>query len=91
MIDLYKRFGNKSANTLQNSPVGQIKETFNFLKSAKNPQTLFARMAQNNPMYQSVMNYIQQNGGDAQKAFYNYASQCGASEKDINDVLGMLK
>jgi hypothetical protein len=37
----------------------------------------------NNPQYQQVMNYIQQNGGDPQAAFYKMAQERGVNPDDI--------
>lgn len=86
MIDLYKRFGNQPSSN-QNPQISEIVNAFNFLKNARNPQAMFLQMMQRNPMYQSAMNYINQNGGDAQKAFYSMAEQCGVNPDDIINML----
>lgn len=92
MIDLFKRFGQQTGQSgVSNNPqVGMIKNAFNMVKGAKNPQNMMNMIMQNNPMYQSVMSYVQQNGGDAQKAFYNFASQNGMSEADANNIINSL-
>ena len=45
-------------------------------------------MLANNPNFQNVVNYINQNGGDAKTAFYNLAAQKGV---DPNTILSQLK
>ena len=42
----------------------------------------------NDPRFTEVMNYINQNGGDAKSAFYNMAAQKGV---DPNSILNQLK
>lgn len=85
MTDLFKRFGSQS-----NPQIGMIKQAFGLIKNAGNPQAMFMQMVQNNPAYQKAMNYIQQNGGNAENAFYNYASQHNVSESDANDIINMF-
>ena len=58
------------------------------VRSANNPQAMLQAMTQNNPQMQQVMNVVQQNGGDPQKAFYALCKQKGINP---NDVLQMLK
>ena len=53
-----------------------------------NPQALLSQLSQNNPNMQRVNQLIQQNGGDARKAFYSLANQMGVNP---DDVLSMLK
>ena len=55
---------------------------------ARNPQAAIAQMLQNNPNMQKVNQLIQQNGGNAQKAFYSLAKQMGV---DPNQILNMIK
>ena len=40
------------------------------IKSAQNPQMMLNNMMMQNPQYKQVMDYINQNGGDAKTAFY---------------------
>lgn len=68
--------------------MGQIKSMMQMVKAAKNPQAMMQMMAQQNPKMQQVMNFVQQNGGDAKTAFYKLAEQQGVNP---NDVLNMLK
>lgn len=68
--------------------VAPIKNMMQAIRAAQNPQMALSQMMQRNPQYSQVMNIIQQNGGDAQKAFYSLANQLGV---DGNEVLNMLK
>ena len=43
------------------------------VKGAKNPNAMLNQLLMNNPRYNDVMNYIQQNGGDPKQAFYQKA------------------
>lgn len=47
------------------------------MQAAKNPQALLNQMMQNNPQYSQIMNYINQNGGNPEKAFYKMAKEKG--------------
>ena len=58
------------------------------VKTASNPQAAMEQMLSNNPNYQQINKLIQDNGGDAQKAFYSMAEQMGINP---DDVLSMLK
>ena len=42
----------------------------------------------NHPQYQGIMEYINQNGGNAKSAFYNMAAQRGV---DPNSILSQLR
>lgn len=60
----------------------------NMFKNAKNPQMLIQNMMMQNPQMKQVMDFINQNGGDAKSAFYKLADQRGV---DPNEILNMLK
>ena len=60
----------------------------NMVRSSDNPNQAMQQMLASNPQYQNVMNYINQNGGDARTAFYNMAAQKGV---DPNSILNQLK
>lgn len=68
--------------------MGQIKSMMQMVKAARNPQAMIQVMAQQNPKMQQVMQFVQQNGGDAKTAFYKLAEQQGVNP---DDVLNMLK
>ena len=57
-----------------------------------NPQAAIGQMAQNNPQMQQVMQFVQQNGGDAKSAFYALARQKGVDpEAIIQQARNMMK
>lgn len=60
----------------------------NQIRNTANPQQAAEQMLLNNPNFKEVMNYINQNGGDAKTAFYNLAAQKGV---DPNSVLNQLR
>lgn len=70
------------------SNLNQIKQMANMFKNAKNPQMLIQNMMMQNPQMKQVMDFINQNGGDAKSAFYKLADQRGV---DPNEILNMLK
>ena len=53
-----------------------------------NPQMMLNQMAAQNPQVKQVLDYVQQNGGDAKAAFYKMAQEKGVNP---DDVLSMLK
>ena len=50
---------------------------FNALRTAQNPIAALQNMALNSPEMQTVVNIINQNGGNAQQAFYAEAKNRG--------------
>ena len=65
---------------------GRIAQTIAPIKRAMNmmnPQTALMQ----NPNYQRAMQLVQQNGGDAQKAFYALANQYGLDPAEILNAL----
>ena len=71
-----------------NPQLNQVRQMINAIKSARNPQAMLNQMIQNNPQVKGVMDYINQNGGDPQKAFYAMARQKGVNP---DEILKMLK
>lgn len=67
--------------------MGQIKSMMQMVKAARNPQAMIHVMAQQNPKMQQVMQFVQQNGGDAKTAFYKLAEQQGVNPDDILNTL----
>ena len=55
---------------------------------AQNPIAALNQMAMQNPNVKQAMDFVNQNGGDAKKAFYALAEQNGVNP---NDILSMLK
>ena len=56
--------------------------------AASNPQAAVQQMMQNDPRIGQVMNFINQNGGDARALFYRMAQQKGI---DPNVILNQAK
>lgn len=79
--------GNAQANST-GSGLNNILGLFNMLKGDANPMQTLQSMAQTNPQIKEAMDYIQNNGGDAQSAFYKLAEQRGI---DPNNILNMIK
>ena len=71
-------------NQNQNSPISLL----NQIRNAANPQEMTEQLLFNNPNFKEVLNYINQNGGDAKTAFYNLAAQKGVNP---NDILNQLR
>lgn len=60
--------------------LGQIMQT---LKAVSNPLAALQNMATTDPRMQSVVNVINQNGGDPKRAFYAMAQQRGVDPNAI--------
>ncbi len=75
-----------NSNSQQQSP--SLFDMYNQVRHSQNPDQAMQMLFANNPQYQNVMNYIQQNGGDARSAFYNMAAQMGV---DPNSILSKLR
>ena len=67
-----------------NSLFGMIQQ----VKNSPNPNAAMQQILSSNPQFQNVVNYINQNGGDAKTAFYNMAAQKGI---DPNSILSKLR
>lgn len=74
---------NPILQTLGNQNLGQIKSMINMVKSAGNPQAMMNQLIQTNPQIRNVMNYVNQNGGDPKRAFYQMAQQKGVNPDEI--------
>jgi len=77
---IFSSFNNSNSNSLL--------DMINQVKNAPNPKVAMEQLLMNNSNFQGVMNYINQNGGDAKTAFYNLAAQKGI---DPNSILKQLK
>ena len=53
------------------------------IKAIGNPQMMIQQM----PQYKQAMDYINQNGGDAQAAFYKMAKEMGEDPDEISKML----
>lgn len=67
--------------------LNQVKQMLQVIKSAGNPQLMMQQMLGSNPQYSQVMQYIQQNGGNAKQAFYALAKQQGVDPQQIINAL----
>ena len=74
---------NPMLNQLNQSRMMPIKNMFNMVKAAKNPQMMLNQMMSQNPQFNQVMNYINSNGGDPKTAFYNMAKEKGVDPEQI--------
>lgn len=61
----------------------RITQIITKIKSMGNPQM----MLQQNPQYKQIMDYVNQNGGDAKTAFYNKAKEMGIDPEEIVKAL----
>ena len=68
--------------------LNQVKNMLNMVRSSGNPQAMLNNMLAQNPQMQNVINYINQNGGNPQQAFYKMAQERGVNP---DDILNMLK
>jgi hypothetical protein len=73
--------------TQANPVMTALSQMIGMAKASKDPMGTINNMANSNPQLQQVMQYIQQNGGNAKQAFYNLAQQKGV---DPNTVLQQL-
>lgn len=76
------------AKNQQPNNLSQIKNMMNMIRNSNNPQAMLNNMLSQNPQMQQVMNYINQNGGNAQQAFYKMAQEKGINP---NEILNLLK
>jgi hypothetical protein len=53
------------------------------IKAISNPQTMIQQL----PQFKQVMDYVNENGGDPQRAFYKMADQMGINPDDIINQL----
>ena len=65
-----------------------VRQMFNQIRMASNPQAMMNQLLQNNPKMKEVNNMIQQAGGDPKKAFYQKAQEMGV---DPNEILNQLR
>ena len=82
---IFSSFNNTSPQSVNSN---SLLDLMNQVKNSSNPRAMMEQLLVNNPNFQNVMNYINQNGGDAKTAFYNLAAQKGV---DPNSILNQLK
>lgn len=81
-------FDNPMRSQQPNSDRSGIFGMIDQIRNSPNPNTTMQNLISTNPQIKSVMDYINQNGGDARSAFYNLAAQRGV---DPNTILNQLK
>lgn len=67
--------------------LSQIKNMITMIRNSNNPQAMLNNMLSQNPQMQQVMSYINQNGGNAQQAFYKMAQEKGVNPDEILNLL----
>ena len=89
MINPFAMLLGKAAN---NPAMQEISQMVGMVQAAKNPQAAVSQMVQNDSRMQQVMQYVNQNGGDAKAAFFNLAKQRGVDPNVIiNQVQGIMR
>lgn len=79
---------NFSSNKDRSGDPSGIFGMINMVRNAPDPNTAMQSLISSNPNIQEVMQYVNQNGGDARAAFYNLAAQKGV---DPNTILNRLR
>lgn len=79
---IFSQFSQSPQQHIQQQP-NTLLDMFNTVKSSSNPNQVMQEMLSNNPQFQNVIGYINQNGGDARTAFYNMAAQRGIDPNSI--------
>lgn len=64
-----------------------IKQAMQMVRAASNPSAALNQMLANNPNYQQITKLINDNGGNAEKAFYSLAEQMGIDPQQVLDAL----
>ena len=64
-----------------------VKQAYNLIRNAGNPQAMMQQVLGSNPQYQQVMKLVQDNGGDPKATFYSVANQLGVNPEDILSAL----
>lgn len=77
-----------NTNNQRNSIPNSLFAVFNQIRNSPNPNQAMQQLLNSNPQYQGIMEYINQNGGNAKSAFYNMAAQKGV---DPNSILSQLR
>ena len=60
---------------------------YNRVRNSPNPDKAAQELLQTIPQFKGILDYINQNGGDAKTAFYNMAAQKGTNPNIILDQL----
>lgn len=79
---------NPMMQMLNQPNLGSVRGMLNAIRSAGNPQMMLNQLASQNPMLSQALQYVRQNGGNAQAAFYKLAQERGV---DPNTILSQLQ
>ena len=63
--------------------VSRMKQLMQTMRSFSNPKAMVDQMLRNNPNASEINKYINESGGDIQKAFYAAAKAKGVNPDDI--------
>lgn len=66
--------------------LSMMKNFITMLKGKGNIEKTIGGLVKNHPMYKQAMQFIQDNGGDYQQAFYAYAQQNGIDPSQFTDL-----
>ena len=66
-----------------NPALQSLSQIAGMIKAAKDPMAAINNLAQQDTRMQQVMQYINQNGGNAEAAFYNLAKEKGVDPKEV--------
>ena len=72
---------------LMASRIAPIKNLFQIAKAAQNPQMAIQQVVLQNPQMKQVLDYVNQNGGNPQQAFYTLAKEKGVDPESIINML----
>lgn len=78
---ILQMLGEKPQQTPNN--LNQIKNITQMIRNSKDPKNTLNILLTQNPQMQQVMNYVNQNGGNAQEAFYKLAKERGVNPEDV--------
>lgn len=56
-------------------------------KGMSNPQLFLQQVIQKNPQLKNIMNYMNESGGNPEKAFYSMAKDMGVNPQDVLKML----
>ena len=81
---------NPIINQMMNSMIGNnpLVQMYKTVMSAKDQNSVILQMAQTNPQLRQTLDYINQNGGNAEQLFYKKAQEKGV---DIDQFLSNLR
>lgn len=72
---------------LMASRIAPIKNLFQMAKAAQNPQMAIQQVVLQNSQMKQVLDYVNQNGGNPQQAFYALAKEKGVDPESIINML----